>query len=296
MSRRQPVSKSASLPDLPQHKKLDAPFRRLMEIGDDDPAAIYAHIARALQTVPEGAKRLAEIALDPTYSHYADHDEDDARAWTRVHAVRTLERMGDAAQSVMESLTPLLNAEDDWLREEMPLFYGIVGEPAVPLLTQLVENKTADPDLRVGAADALVEIAEVQPETRADTIALLERRVSDDNENESLLAEFIVCLLNIGAKDSYEVIRAAYERDGVDEFIVGLDEVEEHFDLPITLRPQAGDTDADNERLTPQDATVSEQTEAARSPQTPYVAENKTGRNEPCPCGSGLKYKKCCGK
>jgi len=22
----------------------------------------------------------------------------------------------------------------------------------------------------------------------------------------------------------------------------------------------------------------------------------KTGRNEPCPCGSGKKYKKCCGK
>ena len=24
--------------------------------------------------------------------------------------------------------------------------------------------------------------------------------------------------------------------------------------------------------------------------------ENKIGRNEPCPCGSGKKYKKCCGK
>ena len=24
--------------------------------------------------------------------------------------------------------------------------------------------------------------------------------------------------------------------------------------------------------------------------------EKKIGRNDPCPCGSGLKYKKCCGK
>ena len=24
--------------------------------------------------------------------------------------------------------------------------------------------------------------------------------------------------------------------------------------------------------------------------------EDKTGPNDPCPCGSGLKYKKCCGK
>ncbi|MFA4853446.1 MAG: SEC-C metal-binding domain-containing protein [Bacteroidales bacterium] len=26
------------------------------------------------------------------------------------------------------------------------------------------------------------------------------------------------------------------------------------------------------------------------------IAEKKPGRNEPCICGSGLKYKKCCGK
>ena len=28
----------------------------------------------------------------------------------------------------------------------------------------------------------------------------------------------------------------------------------------------------------------------------PLVLEPKIGRNEPCPCGSGKKYKKCCGK
>ena len=28
----------------------------------------------------------------------------------------------------------------------------------------------------------------------------------------------------------------------------------------------------------------------------PRRVENKVGRNDPCPCGSGLKYKKCCGK
>ena len=27
----------------------------------------------------------------------------------------------------------------------------------------------------------------------------------------------------------------------------------------------------------------------------PVKAEKKIGRNEPCPCGSGKKYKKCCG-
>jgi hypothetical protein len=28
----------------------------------------------------------------------------------------------------------------------------------------------------------------------------------------------------------------------------------------------------------------------------PTRSEHKTGRNTPCPCGSGKKYKRCCGK
>ena len=28
----------------------------------------------------------------------------------------------------------------------------------------------------------------------------------------------------------------------------------------------------------------------------PYIAPPKIGRNELCPCGSGKKYKKCCGR
>ena len=33
-----------------------------------------------------------------------------------------------------------------------------------------------------------------------------------------------------------------------------------------------------------------------RDGQPRVVARPATGRNEPCPCGSGKKYKKCCGK
>ena len=32
------------------------------------------------------------------------------------------------------------------------------------------------------------------------------------------------------------------------------------------------------------------------NPPKTKIAEKKVGRNEPCPCGSGKKYKKCCGK
>ena len=32
------------------------------------------------------------------------------------------------------------------------------------------------------------------------------------------------------------------------------------------------------------------------NPPKTVVAEKKIGRNESCPCGSGKKYKKCCGQ
>ncbi len=31
------------------------------------------------------------------------------------------------------------------------------------------------------------------------------------------------------------------------------------------------------------------------NPPEPYRAEETIGRNDPCPCGSGKKFKKCCG-
>jgi preprotein translocase subunit SecA len=32
------------------------------------------------------------------------------------------------------------------------------------------------------------------------------------------------------------------------------------------------------------------------SKKEPTIKKDKPGRNDPCPCGSGKKYKKCCGK
>lgn len=49
------------------------------------------------------------------------------------------------------------------------------------------------------------------------------------------------------------------------------------------------------DRLQQAHATHGEGEEAAAS-QQPVVNKDQTGRNELCPCGSGKKYKKCCGK
>ncbi|MGN0221342.1 MAG: preprotein translocase subunit SecA [Prevotella sp.] len=53
----------------------------------------------------------------------------------------------------------------------------------------------------------------------------------------------------------------------------------------------------DEERLTDQNqVAASRQDTRARQPQTPIVKDKLPGRNDPCPCGSGKKFKNCHGK
>lgn len=35
--------------------------------------------------------------------------------------------------------------------------------------------------------------------------------------------------------------------------------------------------------------------DAVPTPRSPFTSAKKIGRNDPCPCGSGKKYKRCCG-
>lgn len=52
--------------------------------------------------------------------------------------------------------------------------------------------------------------------------------------------------------------------------------------------PEEGDFDWDDE------LDEEEWVEPVRPPETVVREEPKIGRNDPCPCGSGKRYKKCC--
>jgi preprotein translocase subunit SecA len=41
---------------------------------------------------------------------------------------------------------------------------------------------------------------------------------------------------------------------------------------------------------------AAQQDTRVRQPRTPIVRDKLPGRNDPCPCGSGLKFKNCHGK
>lgn len=124
-----------------------------------------------------------------------------------------------------------------------------------------------------------------------------------------------------------EDIRQAYEEDLVDPFYIGLEDVEEYlkknqedvhnqlktdrqYSLIDDIIKELSWWDAFNEhkeKSTTIDTSklINLSLQAENSSQMkiqktanaqPIITGVKIGRNEPCPCGSGKKYKKCCGK
>jgi uncharacterized protein len=92
---------------------------------------------------------------------------------------------------------------------------------------------------------------------------------------------------------------------------------EPHLDMinelvvPIAVLARLGDDDPELQELLDDQEQIAQLTEAiaesaaaiyeysrsiADGPQQPHRRQTaKVGRNDPCPCGSGKKYKKCCG-
>ena len=81
--------------------------------------------------------------------------------------------------------------------------------------------------------------------------------------------------------------------------------------VPIAVLARLGDEDPELQELLDDQEKIAELTDAIAEsaaaiyeysravddgPTQPYRRQtSKVGRNDPCPCGSGKKYKKCCG-
>lgn len=198
-------------------------------------------------------------------------------------------------------------------------------------LQALIEDRTADQWVRGAAVEALAVLAgrgllpREQITRYYDHLFLggLERRPNNAWDN------LIVACTDLRLVEHLGAIRTLYRQGIADPFHVGLDEVEGEIGLPPdhaqnelrhhrliddTIREigswhyfQPG-VDAEDAPASPEDGgwpagleddpPISERLdEEYGAPRlTPLRAAPKVGRNDPCPCSSGLKHKKCCGQ
>ena len=302
-----PKSKIQRPPNLPQHN-LPEPYSRLLDLGSLEEDETFEKMAAELRAGDAGAavQQLIALVLDDTFYGYADKYADfteymnrEKRMYVPSQAVRVLTFMGEAGQAAIEPLLPLLNSEDDFLREELPFFYGAMGEAAIAPLTRALNEVSSDEYLRGGAGECLTEVAEKRPDLRDRVVSILEQTLSSEKDDDELNG-FLVCnLIDLMAIESYPIIEKAYDDDLVDESIVGLRDVQEHFGMPLTAEVSQGHWEPDGMEelgspLPPLPFQPAQDYDEEPAEQ-PFVATAKPGRNDPCYCGSGKKYKKCHG-
>jgi preprotein translocase subunit SecA len=86
-----------------------------------------------------------------------------------------------------------------------------------------------------------------------------------------------------------------YQKEGYEMFSALVERVKSDSIEKLCMVRVQKDEEIEEQRRNTEDFIMSHGTSGA-TPETVKREGKKVGRNDPCPCGSGKKYKKCCGK
>lgn len=272
------------------------PLDQLLTLGETglgESKLQYADFGIGREHVPD----LIRMALDQAL-HMGDPDS--TQVWAPIHACWALGQL--RAEEAIPGLLELMRLEDsECLSEDLPHILAMIGSAAFEPVARFFANEKKGNWARITAAITLKQIAKVHPETRLECIARLTQQLESYAQQDGTLNAFIVCeLLELEAQDATSLMERAFAEGPIDETLLG-----DWEDVEIRLGLKAKRT---KPRKPNQFTELGEQflklmamnpaPSAAFVPQTPPALKTtkvKVGRNEPCPCGSGQKYKKCCG-
>jgi HEAT repeat protein len=162
--------------------------------------------------------------------------------WAPIHAWRALGQLqAEAAVEPLLELLPWIDEEDDdWIGEELPVVFGMIGPAALPALAAYLVDRSHDTWARTAAATGLKEIAERHPAARADTVQALARQLERADPEDGELNGFVLAdLLDLKAAEAMPAIEKAFAAAAVWEDIAGgLEEARWELGLRDTPPPQ----------------------------------------------------------
>lgn len=262
------------------------PVRRLLAIGktnNAEPDKWIGYPAR-FGLGEEHVGTLIQMALDPAL---LDAELETAEVWAPVHAWRALGRL--RAETSAASLLDLLRVPevDDAAAGDLPVVFGMIGPSTLPLLAGFLADRTNSEYGLAVAISAVSTVGERTPACRDECVGILMRMLDPARDIDPSTGGFVVvALLDLKAVETIDAIRDAFARRAVEPSIAGdLEDIEIELglrDRRATRRPNYGLMAA-----------------GLPSPPDRFAPEvlpkrQEVGRNDPCPCGSGKKYKKCC--
>ena len=267
-----------------------APVRRLLSIGEArsyDPSDWPDYRAR-FGLEREHIDDLIRMACDAGLNQA---ESTSSEVWAPMHAWRALGQMR-AKEAVAPLLAFLKTAEDDEAAaEELPAVFGMIGQAAIRPISEFLSDRS-NPEAAVSTAlIGIKEIAARHPECRAECIGILVRMLESQAEMQPSIGGFAVsALIELQAVEAIDAIRDAFRRDAVDISIAG---DAEDVEIALGLRARRA-TPAPKYMALPAGGIPWRDVDSDQQKTQASPRHAKVGRNDPCPCGSGKKYKKCC--
>ncbi|MGV3720980.1 MAG: SEC-C domain-containing protein [Actinomycetota bacterium] len=247
----------------------------LLQLGCSFTGGEWPHYPTKYHLAQEDIPDLVRIATAPELS---GSDPDGLLVWAPVHARRALAQLGavEAIESLL-SLVPLAGEDEDVILDELPRVLAMLGPAGLPQMAAYLQDRSKPMDDRWLIGGAISELAARHPETRAECVGLLTGVIaSPDDDDPELNGALIGELAKLGAVEALPLIREAFGRGAVSAETAGdLEDIEIELGVRKRLDPVAAASPG---------SVLERRAPPGREPD----------RNAPCPCGSGLKYKKCC--
>jgi len=234
----------------------------------------------------EDISELTKLALDNrseeiNYELY--YKESDRLYYASAYAVMALGKLG--AIEVIETLIEkmYLNPDSDAYHDAITDYLGDMGVEAIDFIENELLTVSED---KMTLFDGLDKIVKNNPKELERVSDLLVKYLKTTDDNKSHLGFAISLLVEFSGAKYIDVIREIFKTKEVDIMFVGdLEDIE----MKLGLREKRTKAREKNklEQMIEMFQIEEVSTQQVRT-------EPKIKRNDPCPCGSGKKYKKCC--
>ncbi|MCZ0702970.1 hypothetical protein J2T56_001135 [Natronobacillus azotifigens] len=286
----------------------------LIEKGKFPKKQLEEIIENKEEVIPELLQVVDQFIEDPSIA------SNNPRYFGHIYAFFLLGQFREKA--LFHKLLQILH----WSEEDLNLVFGdfitegsgrilaSVYNGDLDALKELLENEESYEFAR-GQAVAALTILVLQGQLDREDISNYYRQLLKTKRlTPYLYADVIVSACDLHFEDLLEDIQWAYEKGLVDYGVINFDDVKTIMLIDKKVRLDYSRSDVHNKYI---DNTIKElqswyifnqnKTEVSKLPEIPkkrlkipsgnkpFVQDLKIGRNDPCNCGSGKKYKKCCG-
>jgi tetratricopeptide (TPR) repeat protein len=180
------------------------------------------------------APELIQIAFDPAIEDRAIAD------W----AVSLLREFHPAMLGEFSGILNWLDrADGDWKKDRLLERFGKIGGYTTAELQRFIANPECAEFIRSSALDSLGERLANCPQQRAEILDFLRRMLArpelDEAREEYINGCIVALLLDIDGRELYPEVKALFDRDRVDPILIGLEDVELEWELPLSSEPGA---------------------------------------------------------